>query len=282
MWPLLLLAGLSSASPAPATTVVVRPPAQLAAAAEAERIGRDIYDFDQAAWGSTDALIAAMPDPGSAGVRGWIVEREPAGTVAIFYGLNGDQPYKLFVAHMQGKNVLSQHVVAANEDRGMTPIERRMVAARTVVMTPDTLRKIGFQRCSNASINSVVLPPDTPDGVVPVYVLTPQATLDSFPIGGHYRVDVAADGSIVRSRAFARSCIAMDRKQTPKPVMFYVTHLLDPQPTEIHVWVSLASGSAAGGWNRAVGRCLDRGQRPYEIRIDVARAGSDQKVICPA
>jgi hypothetical protein len=56
-------------------------------------------------------------------------------------------------------------------------------------------------------------------------------------------VDVAADGSIVRSRAFAKSCIAMDRKQSSSsPVAFYVTHLLDPQPTEIHVWVSLASG----------------------------------------
>ena len=92
MWPLLLLAGLSSASPAPATTVTARSPAQLAATAEAERIGRDLFDFDQAAWGSTDALVAAMPDPGGAGVRGWIVEREPAGAVAIFYGLNGSQP----------------------------------------------------------------------------------------------------------------------------------------------------------------------------------------------
>jgi len=239
-----LLAGLSSASPAsvPPHTVIARPPEQLAAAAEAERIGRDIYDFDQAAWGSTDAMVAAIPDPAAAGVRGWIVEREPNGTVATFYGLNGGQPYKLFVAHMQGQKVLSQHVVAQSEDRSMTPVEQRMVAARYVVMSSEGLRKIGFQPCSKASINSVVLPPATADGVVPVYVLTPQATLDSFPIGGHYRADVAADGSIVRSRAFAKSCFAMDRKQVPGDVrMFVVTHLLDPQPTEIHVWTSLAS-----------------------------------------
>jgi hypothetical protein len=244
MWPLLLLAGLSSASPAPAPahSVIARPPEQLAAAAEAERIGRDIYDFDQAAWGSTDALVAAIPDPAAAGVRGWIVQREPGGTIAIFYGVNGSQPYKLFVAHMQGRKVVSQHVVAANEDRGMTPIEQRMVAARSAVMSMDGLRKIGFQPCSNASVNSVVLPPATPDAVVPVYVLAPQASVDSFPIGGHYRAEVAADGSIVRSRAFAKSCIAMDRKQSAgNPQMFVVSHLLDPQPTEIHVWTSLAS-----------------------------------------
>lgn len=242
MWPLLLLAGLSSASPAPATTIIARSPAQLAAAAEAERIGRDIYDFDQAGWGSADALVVAIPNPGAAGVRGWIVEHEPAGTVAIFYGLNGTQPYKLFVAHMQGKTVVSQHVVAANEDRSMTPIEQRMVAARSVVMNGATLRKIGFQPCSKQPVNSVVLPPATPEGVVPVYVLTPQATMESFPLGGHYRVEVGADGSVVRSRAFAKSCIAVDRNQGGKKAeMFVVTHLLDPQPTEIHVWTSLVS-----------------------------------------
>ena len=276
MWPLLLLAGLSSASPAsaPPTTVIARPPEQLAAAAEAERIGRDIYDFDQAAWGSTDAMIAAIPNPAAAGVRGWIVEREPGGTVAIFYGLNGNQPFKLFVAHMQGQKVLSQHILAPSEDRGMTPIEQRMVAARAVVMTPDGLRKIGFQPCSNQSINSVVLPPATPDAVVPVYVLSPQATVDSFPIGGHYRADVAADGSIVRSRAFAKSCIAMDRKQMPGDSrMFVVTHLLDPQPTEIHVWTSLAShvplavaiASTGDVWTVADGRIK------YQYTLPAAR-----------
>jgi len=71
----------SPAAPAAAPTA-----AQAAAVAEAQRIGRDIYDFDQAAWGSTDALVAAIPDPGAQGVRGWIVEREPGGTIAFGEG----------------------------------------------------------------------------------------------------------------------------------------------------------------------------------------------------
>ena len=244
MWSLLLLAGLSSASVEAPPPVIPRPPEQLAAAAEAERIGHDIYDFDQAAWGSTDAMLAALPDPGDAGVRGWIVEREAGGTVATFYGFNGADPYKVFIAHMQGQKALSSHVTTANEDRSLNAIERRMVAARQAVINPEALQKIGFQPCSNASINSVVLPPATPVGAVPVYILAPQASPDSFPIGGHYRADVAADGTILHSRAFAKSCIALDRKQVPKSgdiKMFAVTHLLDPQPTEIHVWISLAS-----------------------------------------
>lgn len=117
-----------------------------------------------------------------------------------------------------------------------------MVVARTTATMPDTLNKVGVRRCSSAPLNSVVLPPVTPDGAVPVYILTPQATSNSFPIGGHYRIDIAADGSIAGSRAFAKSCIALDREQGgAKAAMLFITHVLDPQPTEIHVWTSLAS-----------------------------------------
>jgi len=245
MWPLLLLAGISSASPADKSTVIPRPPEQLAIAAEAERLGRDIYDFDQAAWGATDAMAAAMHDYAAAGVKGWIVEREPTGAVAIFYGQDKAQPYKIFVAHMQGQKVVSSHIVAAGEDRNLTPIEQRMVAARTIALrreTLDWLQKQDFHPCTSGSINTVVLPPATPEAPVPVYLLTPQASLSSFPIGGHFRIDVAADGSIVRSRAFAKSCIVLDPRQVPADArMFLVSHLLDQQPTEIHVWVALAS-----------------------------------------
>jgi len=243
MWTLLLLAGLASASPDPAREVIPRSTAQLAAVSEAERIGRDIYDFDQAAWGSTDALIAAMPNYTAAGIKGWIVEREGGGTVAIYYGWADEHPYKIFVAHMQGRTVTASHVLGPTEDRGMTQIEERMVAARTAGLTQETLAKAGIKVCTSGSINTVVLPPPTATAPVPVYILTPQSSNDSFPIGGHYRIDIAADGSIASSRGFAKSCIAMDRpKGSSDPQMFVVTHLLDPQPTEIHAWISLAGG----------------------------------------
>src|SRR4051812_32025012 len=93
--------------PVGAATVPRMTTAQRSAVADAERRGRDIYDFDQAAWGSTDALLAALPDPSRAGVKGWIVEREPGGAVAIYYGLRSDKPYKIFVAHVQGRKVIA-------------------------------------------------------------------------------------------------------------------------------------------------------------------------------
>ena len=45
-------------------------------------------------------------------------------------------------------------------------------------------------------------------------------------------------------RHFAKSCISMPMNALPargKPAAFVVTHLLDPTPTEIHVFTSIAS-----------------------------------------
>jgi hypothetical protein len=238
-----LAALISGSSAAAAPPVPVATPAQASAVAEAQRIGRDLYDFDQAAWGSTDALVAAMPDPGAAGVKGWIVERDADGPVAIYYGLRGDKPYKLFVAHMRGRSVTSSHIYKAGEDDAMAPIEQRMVAARAVALTPQTFARIGFQPCDSASLNSVVLVPATVDAPVSIYLLTPQTANDRYPFGGHYRVDIASDGSISGSRAFAKSCLAMSRATAPngRPSAMIVTHLLEDQPTEIHVWLSLVA-----------------------------------------
>jgi len=234
----LLLGSPAAPAAAPAPTA-----AQAAAVAEAQRIGRDIYDFDQAAWGSTDALVAAIPDPGAQGVRGWIVEREPGGTIATYYGLRDGKPYKIFVAHARGRKVTASHVVAAGEDAAMTAIEQRMVAARAVALEQQTLASIGFQPCERASLNSVVLVPPTADAPVPVYYLTPQVAMDRYPFGGNYRVDIAADGSVLGSRAFAKSCIAMAPQAPPggHAAGMVITHLLDPQPTEIHAWLSLVA-----------------------------------------
>lgn len=218
-------------------------PAQTTAVADAERRGRDIFDFDQAAWGSTDALTAALPDPGKAGVKGWIVEREPAGAIAIYYGLRDGKAYKIFVAHMRGRSVTASHILAAGEDNAMTPIEQRMAAARAIAVSRETLVKIGFQPCERAAVNSVVLQPASANEDVSVYLLTPQVANNRYPFGGHYRVDVTPDGLVKSSRPFSKSCIAM-APQPPQggaPAAMVMTHLLDAQPTEIHVWLSLVS-----------------------------------------
>jgi hypothetical protein len=76
--------------------------------------------------------------------------------------------------------------------------------------------------------------------------------------GGHFRYDFSLDGKLLEAqRAFTRSCFNIDApdEKKGKPVAFMLTHLLDPTPTEIHVFLSRLHGQTvyvmteAGTWS---------------------------------
>jgi hypothetical protein len=109
----------------------------------------------------------------------------------------------------------------------------------------EELGKKDFGLCANSSPNTVVLPPDA-DGSITVYILTPPTSNDSYPMGGHYRIEVASDGTVRSSRRFMNTCFDAQFGQdghapagtSGRPEAIVLTHLLDPQPTEIHVFAS--------------------------------------------
>lgn len=114
-------------------------------------------------------------------------------------------------------------------------------AARAAIIADGSARP-----CAPRPFNTVVLPPDRADGPIPVYFLTPQTSTETIPFGGHYEIDVDASGKAGSIRRFTNSCLNMPTqpKAPPgaKPEALFVTHLLDPVPTEIHVFNSLALG----------------------------------------
>jgi hypothetical protein len=106
----------------------------------------------------------------------------------------------------------------------------------------DALLKSAASRCVDKPFNTVVLPPETPGGPILVYFLTPQTSTTALPFGGHYLVPVAADGTAGPLRAFTKSCGQLEKGEgKDKAVALVVTHLLDPTPTEIHVFTMLAA-----------------------------------------
>src|SRR5262249_26062868 len=78
------------------------------------------------------------------------------------------------------------------------------------------------------------------DGTMPVYVLTSTTVAGIYPAGGHFRFDFDPAGKLVGERRFMKSCfdIQFKGKDGEKVAAAFVTHLLDPQPTEIHAFVS--------------------------------------------
>jgi hypothetical protein len=237
MRPLLLgLALAVLATPAAAQRAI--PTADLA---KVSARGSAIYAFDQAAWHTTDTMIARhLPDAVMHAIRGWVVEPHGDALRVTYFGMDGDKPYAIYIADYGHDTVTDERMPAAGDaDRALTPLAARLAAARiTAVAAGDTI-----PRCIDKPYNTVTLPPEA-DGTIPVYLLTPQTVNDRYPMGGHHEIDIAADGSVAAKRDFTHSCLEIGPAEGERPgktAMLFITHLLDPHPTEIHVFTSLSA-----------------------------------------
>lgn len=202
--------------------------------------GAAIYAYDQAAWHTTDTMVAQhLPDAVMSAIRGWVVEPRDEALRVSYFGLADGTPYAIYVADFADGAVSNERVLAAGSDRALSPLAVRLAAARVAAMNAGK----ALANCSDRPFNTVVLPPDQ-RGIIPVYLLTPQTVNDQYPMGGHHEIDIAADGSVAAQRDFTRSCLTIADPAPPpggKAVAMLVTHLLDPHPTEIHVFTSLTA-----------------------------------------
>jgi len=207
-------------------------------------LGRKIFDFDQASRAAADAIAARVPAERLSTARGsWIVEPSNDGALSVTYN---DRAKVLFSARWKDGRLFEDKLVPPGEARPLTPVEDRMTRAKDVATAQ--IEPSGFPRCA-PKYNIIVLPPSAPDAPISVYVLTPQDAPGTFPVGGHMRFDVGADGRIVASRAFARACLSLRPERTPDGLLsagrtaaMGTTHLLDNMPTEIHAYMSAWAG----------------------------------------
>ena len=90
-----------------------------------------------------------------------------------------------------------------------------------------------------------MVPPAAVDAPIDVYQVSPPVARGRLPVGGHFKTTIAPDGSVAATRAYTGACIDVEVAEPvagaqPRPLA--VTHLMDPLPTEIHVFLSLLSG----------------------------------------
>ena len=224
------------ASPAPSVAQTAEEQAQLDWALER---GRLLFEMDRAAWVGTDDMMARIPDPAGAGLRGYVVERDGEAFVVTFFGGPAEAPVAHYQARVENRQVVGAEVYAASARPPLTALQRRLAAARQTA-------GLDRQPCGRAPFNTAVIPPETPDGTIDLYLLTAQVAVGEFPLGGHYRFTIGADNGVVSSREFTRTCLLIPVTQGGPPdaelAAMGVTHLLDPIPTEIHVFTALTSG----------------------------------------
>ena len=210
-------------------------PEEQARIAWAEQRGQLLFEIDRAAWVTTDDLAARIGDLRRSGIRGWTVERDGNAYAVVYYVGEGATRAALYRGRVENNRVVSAEVFAEGSRPPLTPAELRLADARLVV------ERLGRRPCTEASFNVAVIPPESPDAPIDVYALSAQTENDVYPFGGHFRATLSPSGEIIAQRAFTNSCLNMStrggaRQQTAALV---VSHMLDPIPTEIHVFLSI-------------------------------------------
>lgn len=204
------------------------PPGQEAAAINtAEITGLAMYRHDRAAAVATDAALKIRAFKEDKRVKGWVTEERDGGIVVTFLDAT---PAALYRATVSDDGDLTGAVEAFESPQLLTEFQSGAAAARALAISS------GFQPCSD-KYNSVVLPAhESAAKKWDVYLLPSTTKNDVVPLGGTYRVET--DGhAVISHRGFTRTCISL--QTGPRVVGLMITHLLDPTPTEAHVFWSL-------------------------------------------
>ncbi len=195
----------------------------------AESIGAAIQLHDHAAAVATDAALGLKAFKNDRRIRGWITEPRQGRIIVTFIDQTPSALYRVVVS----EDGVASPVVALDSPTPLSGYEQGAAAARAAAMASE------FQPCSK-SYNSVVLPaPTAVDGDWVVYLLPATTKSGIVPLGGTYRMDVSGD-TVTAQRGFTRTCVTL--QNTPRTAGLMITHLLDPVPTEAHVFWSLWAG----------------------------------------
>jgi hypothetical protein len=214
---------------------------QRAALDAAAQRGRLLGAIARAGIVATQDMLSRVSDPGGAGISGWLAEPEGNAITVTFYAEGDDAtpPSAVYKVTLLGGRATARDVFLAGSRPPLTGHLARMAAARRATEGLD------HQACGGQDFNVLVVPPAAPDAPIDVYQISPQTARGSYPLGGHFKTTIAPGGGVVASRGFTNACVniaAADVVAGQRPEPIAVTHLLDPLPTEIHVFLAIWTG----------------------------------------
>lgn len=190
--------------------------------------GRMLEEYDQAAWHSTDALLATNPDKQSAPL--YVAKKTDAGWVVAFGRFNDAHDRFLIVYEATEGSSLQQfsvkHLDPPQEDAAFF-----LFAANAIATALKDFR--GEKR----PYNTMVLPLDS--GQMYVYIVPAQTVADIYPLGGDARYLVSADGNtIIERRQLHKTILERNVKSPPSGTKIaggFHTHVLSDVPEDTDV-----------------------------------------------
>jgi hypothetical protein len=232
----LILAGLLSA---PVILAQRSSPPSKTELAEITGRGRQLAEYDGAAWHATDAVLAMKPAEGS--VARYIARKTDGGWVVAFGRLNEKRDRFLIVYEAnQGAGPKEFNVKkydTLKEDTGFY-----LSAAKAIEAT------LADFSGENRPYNVAVLPAKS--GQIYVYLLPAQVEQGVYPLGGDVRYLVSQDDSrIVEKRQLHKSIIEFATPpETQKPEAGFHTAVLDDVPEDTDVFHVLVRKPSVPEW----------------------------------
>ena len=231
--------------PTPPRIVLTGPPQPLSRAELAQldasvQRGRLLGLIDRMGRFATQDMLSRISDPAAAGITGWIAEPEGNGVTVTFYADSDAGPVTVYRTNILGGRVVSRDVHINPAARPpLNPLQARMAAARAAT------GRLENRPCAGEDFNVFVVPPMTADGPIDVYQISPQTRRGFYFLGGHFKTSIAPDGSVAAQRGFTDACLdtaVAEPVAGARPAPISITHLLDPLPQEIHVFLSIWTG----------------------------------------
>jgi hypothetical protein len=208
----------------------------------AEQRGGLIYRLDRAAWLATDAFRPVWRDQPGVALRGWVVEETGQNRLVTFYAQTTAGPIAIGRYGERNGRIITRASRLTGADAALSDAQRRLVDVRERAIAfgrSAEWAQQGIRPCTAASFNSVIIPTSNPDGDYEIYFMTAWVDRATYPMGGHFRVLARQDGTVRFDRAFTSSCLNLPTSQAGmQTAALVLTHVLDPQPTEIHVFAA--------------------------------------------
>jgi hypothetical protein len=194
--------------------------------------GRALFEYDQAAWHATDALLATKPPAQSAGR--YIARKSDTGWTVAFGHLS-DTGDKFLVAYEAVQGATLQEFAVKRLDPPREDTSFYLAAAKAIDTALHDFR--GEKRPYNVAVL-----PTAPEGLY-VYVVPAQTETGIYPLGGDVRYIVTSDGgTIVDKRQLHKAIIEISPTSIPKgttPAGGYHTHVLSDVPEDTDVFFVL-------------------------------------------
>lgn len=232
------LAVLVALNAAPARAQVTRveplevaPPELQQAIARNESIAARMFRQDHAAAIAHDELAARVEPGKDERPRGWITDDGERGVTVLFVGERGSDLVALYRVVTEAGSIAPGGYEKLDPPLPLSEPQRAQFRARRLALGAD----VG--RCAPA-YNTIALPAyDRDDGSMHVYLIAATTVPDRMIFGGHYRFTISRDGSAIRDqRAFTKGCFDLETKPGGAA---WISHLLDANPTELHVYLNL-------------------------------------------